>query len=68
MNQFDRDSLIRSKAEVLRVLAHAGVPEDAIAQIAARLPDPVDLNEAGQMLQMYGVTRDALISRMGGSP
>jgi len=37
--------------------------------MAARdLPDPVDLDRAAQFLAPYGVTKDALISRMGGSP
>jgi antitoxin component HigA of HigAB toxin-antitoxin module len=68
MAQFERDSHLRSKAEVLRVLARVGVAEESIAQIAAQLPDPVDLHEAAQLLQTYGLTRDALISRLGGSP
>ena len=39
------------------------------ADLAARdLPDPVDLDRAAQFLAPYGITKDALISRMGGSP
>jgi hypothetical protein len=68
MNQFEDDSHYRSKAEVLQVLARAGVPQETIAEIAAKLPDPVDLHESGELLQKYGLTRDALISRLGGSP
>ena len=41
------------------VLARVGVAEESIAQIAAQLPDPVDLHEAAQLLQTYGLTRDA---------
>jgi hypothetical protein len=68
MTQFERDSHARSKAEVLRVLGRLGIAEETIAEIAAKLPDPVDLHEAAQLLQTYGLTRDALVSRLGGSP
>jgi hypothetical protein len=68
MAQFERDTQIRSKAEVLRVLARAGLSKESIAEIAAQLPDPVDLNEAAQLLQTYGLTRDSVMSRLGGSP
>jgi hypothetical protein len=68
MTQFDHDSRYRSKAEFVRVLHRVGVPEETIAEIAAKLSDPVDLDESGAFLQTYGLTRDALISRMGGSP
>ena len=40
-----------------------------VADEALRLlPDPVDLDRAVEILQLYGVTKDELISRMGGSP
>jgi hypothetical protein len=68
MTQFDDDSRYRSKAELVRVLHDVGVPEETIVQIAAKLSDPVDLDKSGALLQSYGLTRDALISRMGGSP
>jgi hypothetical protein len=39
------------------------------ADEAARgLPDPVEIERAAEFLAPYGVTRDELISRMGGSP
>jgi hypothetical protein len=68
MTQFDDYTHYRSKAEVLKVLARARIPDETIAEIAAQLPDPVDLDKQGALLQAYGVTRDALISRLGGSP
>jgi len=68
MTQFERDSYFRSKAALLQVLERSAMPRETIAEIAAKLPDPVDLHEAAEMLQGYGVTRDALISRLGGSP
>jgi hypothetical protein len=68
MTQFERDRPLCSKAELLRVLARLGLPPQTIQHIGAQLPDPVDLDEAGQLLQTYGLTRDAVISRLGGSP
>jgi hypothetical protein len=68
MTRFDHESRYRSKIEFVHVLHHLGVPEETIAEIAAKLSDPVDLDESGAFLQSYGLTRDALISRMGGSP
>ena len=68
MTQLDYDSHQRPKAELVKVLQRAGIPEERIAEIAAQLPDPVDLDKSGALLQSYGLTRDALISLMGGSP
>ena len=68
MPQFDQDRHFCSKAELLRVLQQSAVPQETIAQIGARLSDPVDLDQAGALLQTYGLTRDELISRLGGSP
>ena len=49
------------------MLRRAGFPE--LAEEALRvLPDPVDLDFAAEVLESYGVTRDELIDRMGGSP
>jgi hypothetical protein len=41
---------------------------EAADKAASGLPDPVDLDQAQQFLEPYGITKDALISRMGGSP
>jgi hypothetical protein len=68
MTDFEHDSHFRSKAEVLRVLGRVGVPQETLAAIAAQLPDPVDMHEAAQLLQSYGLTRDAIVSSLGGSP
>jgi hypothetical protein len=32
------------------------------------LPDEIDFERAAEFLERYGITKDALISRMGGSP
>ena len=40
-----------------------------VAEEARRaLPDPVEYNHAERFLAQYGITKDELISRMGGSP
>jgi hypothetical protein len=68
MSQSNRDTHLLPKAEVLRLLARSGVPPQTIAEIADRLGDPVDLHTDGALLQSYGLTRDGLISELGGSP
>jgi hypothetical protein len=53
--------------EVVEVLRRAGLPE--VAEEGNRsLPDPVELEDAAKFGERYGITRDFLISRMGGSP
>jgi hypothetical protein len=55
------------KQEVVAILRRAGLSE--VADEADRsLPDPVGLERAAQFVFRYGITRDWLISRMGGSP
>ena len=55
------------KEQVVEILWNAGLQE--VAEEANRsLPDPVQLEEAAKFGEPYGVTRDVLISRMGGSP
>ncbi|MGI5323821.1 hypothetical protein [Actinomadura nitritigenes] len=50
-----------------RVLRVAGLRHlaDEVRQV---LPDPVDYDHAESVLARYGVTKDGLISRRGGSP
>jgi hypothetical protein len=56
-----------ARQDVVDMLRRAGFPE--LAEEALRvLPDPVDLDFAAEVLESYGVTRDELIDRMGGSP
>jgi hypothetical protein len=56
-----------ARQDVVDMLRRTGLPE--LAEEALRvLPDPVDLDFAAKVLQSYGVTRDELIDRMGGSP
>jgi hypothetical protein len=56
-----------ARNEVAAILTRAGMPEIA-ARAEAELPDPVDTNELQLFAQRFGLTRDWLISRMGGSP
>jgi len=52
---------------VVGILRMAALPD--LAEEARRvLPDPVEYNRAERFLAEYGVTKDELISRRGGSP
>jgi hypothetical protein len=56
-----------TRQHVVEVLRTAGMPE--VADEANRsLPEELDLERAQEFLAPYGITKDALISRMGGSP
>jgi hypothetical protein len=68
MSRMYHDSERRSKVELLDVLRHIGVGRAAIDEISSKLPDFVDLDDAGTLFQKYGLTRDEIISRLGGSP
>lgn len=55
------------REHVVAILRKAGLPE--VAEEAERsLPDPVQLEDAAKFGERYGVTRDELISHVGGSP
>jgi len=59
--------MLLTKQEIVRILRNAGLPD--VAEEAERsLPDEVDLDRAADFGARYGITRDELISRMGGSP
>ena len=56
-----------TRQHVAEVLRASGLPE--VADEANRsLPEELDLERAADFLARYGITKDALISRMGGSP
>jgi hypothetical protein len=56
-----------TRQHVVDILRTARLPE--LAEKARRvLPDPVEYNQAALFLFQYGITKDDLISRMGGSP
>jgi hypothetical protein len=59
--------MLIAKREIVEMLQKAGLPQ--VADEADRsLPDPVELERAQEFGARYGITRDELISRMGGSP
>jgi hypothetical protein len=55
-----------SREHVIDVLRRAGLGQEA-ERVTSSLPDSVDLERAAQLLHQYGITKDELISRMGGS-
>jgi hypothetical protein len=55
------------RAEAVAILARAGLT-DLAAQAEVELPDPVETDELDRFAQRHGLTRDWMISRMGGSP
>jgi hypothetical protein len=56
-----------TKRHIIEVLRTAGLPQ--VAEEANRtLPDEVDMEVAAEFVGRYGITKDVLISRMGGSP
>jgi len=50
--------------DILRIAALPNVAEEA----SRLLPDPVEYNQAERFLAQYGISKDELISRRGGSP
>ena len=56
-----------SKQELVTILRRTGYTE--LADKALRvLPDPVDYDQITAFLRPYGVSKDDIISEMGGSP
>jgi hypothetical protein len=55
------------KQEIVRLLLNAGFTE-AAEEVDRSFPDEVDLKSAQEFGARYGITREELISRMGGSP
>ena len=60
-------ALLIAKREIVEMLRRAGLPE-AADEADRSLPDRVELECAQEFGARYGITRDELISRMGGSP
>lgn len=55
------------KHEIVRLLQNAGFPDEA-EEAERSLPDEVELERAVEFGARCGITREELISRMGGSP
>ena len=60
-------ALLIAKREIVEMLRRAGLPK-AADEADRSLPDRVELERAQEFGARYGITRDELISRMGGSP
>jgi hypothetical protein len=61
------DPIQFKKQEVVAILERAGL--STVADDANRsLPDPVDFEHVAEFAAEHGITKDWLISRMGGSP
>lgn len=56
-----------ARQHVVDILLIVGLPELA-REAHWVLPDPVEYNHAARFLAQYGITKDELISRRGGSP
>ncbi len=56
-----------TRQELVHILRNAGLSH-AAEEAERTLPDEVDLQRAAEFGAQYGITRDQLISRMGGSP
>jgi hypothetical protein len=59
--------MLIARRHVVDILRVAGLPD--LAQEAHQvLSDPVEYTHAENFLAQYGITKDELISRAGGSP
>ena len=59
--------MLVTRQHVVDILRIAALPD--VAEEASRLlPDPVEYNDAERFLAQYGISKDELISRRGGSP
>ncbi|HEV7192551.1 MAG TPA: hypothetical protein VGN35_05025 [Jatrophihabitantaceae bacterium] len=50
------------------VLKRAGMPKDRRSAILDEIRFPIDLSALQELLAPLGITHDALINRLGGSP
>ena len=56
-----------TREHVVGILRMAALPDLADEAFRA-LPDPVEYNHVERFLARYGISKDELISRRGGSP
>jgi hypothetical protein len=56
-----------SRQQVMRMLRRTGLA-DVAAAAQKSLPDPVDSKVLDHFCAKYGLSKDSLIDRMGGSP
>lgn len=62
------DRRLLTQAEAKRVLRHAGHTDEFINEVLRKLPNPIDLDREHVVLESYGLTRENLLDRLGGSP
>jgi hypothetical protein len=55
------------RRQIVQALRRAGLADLAAAAVKT-LPDPVDTTAIDQFCDEHGLSREALIDRMGGSP
>jgi hypothetical protein len=67
MSSDDRDPVI-TRDHVIETLRHAGVDTDTIDAVLRDLALPARISKVLQHTAHFGITRDTLIDRMGGSP
>jgi hypothetical protein len=56
-----------SRQRIIQMLRRAGLPDVAVAAQTS-LPDPVDSKVLNRFCAKYGLSRQSLTDRMGGSP
>ena len=59
---------LRSHEAAAEVLRRAGYSDEFIDEVLSQLPDPIDLQRDQVILLRYGLSRERLMERMGGSP
>lgn len=59
--------MLVTRRHVVDILRVAGLP-DLAEEAHQELSDPVEYTHAESFLARYGITKDELISRAGGSP
>lgn len=59
---------LRSHEAAAEVLRRAGYSDEFIDEVLSQLPDPIDLHRDQEVLSRYGLSRERLMDRMGGSP
>ena len=62
------DRVVGSHEEAERILRRAGYSDEFIREVLSQLPDPIDVERDAQILGRYGLNRERLMDRMGGSP
>ena len=56
-----------SRQQIIQMLRRAGLA-DVAAAAQKSLPDPVDSKVLDHFCARYGLSKDSLVDRMGGSP